>query len=151
MNFKNIFPIFCLFVLLFGVSSVFGEDFTLEGTTFEVPQGYSINKTGDISVTLDNKGDSNYTLFVCVSNFTDFDAATSSRQASGFKYLANETFITDNNITVHRQNFMKNESYFSYFTFEVNDTGYLIGYSLPVHGDVLASDDNPAVKIIESV
>ncbi len=151
MNLKNIFVILTILILIFSASAVFAESFSLKNTTFEVPQGYSINKTGDLSVRLVNNNDTESTIFVSVTNFTDTNASISSRQVSGFKFLAEENFFTDNNVSVNQQNYMKNETYYSYYSFEVNGTGYQIGYIFPVHGDSVQGDGNPVMKIIESI
>jgi hypothetical protein len=152
MNFKNVFLILCISILLFSLSSVFAESFDLQGNTFEVPQGYSINKTSDLSTKMVKNNNTNYTVFVSVNNFTDSNASINSRQVSGFRFLAEENFVSENNIPVTQQNYIKNESYYSYYSFDINGAGYLIGYSFPVHDDDLGDkDSNPALKIIESI
>jgi len=79
---------------------VFAESFDLQGNTFEVPQGYSINKTSDLSTKMVKNNNTNYTVFVSVNNFTDSNASINSRQVSGFRFLAEENFVSENNIPV---------------------------------------------------
>ena len=46
---------------------------------------------------------------------------------------------------------MKNETYFSYYSFDVDGSHFLIGYSFPVEDKFVDDEENPANAIIESI
>ena len=151
MKIRNVFLFMSVFVLLLSISAVCAENVTLENTVFEVPTGYSVNSTSDISVSFVRDNNTNYKIFISESNFSDSQMTKNSYSVSGFNFLAEENYVSDNNITVNQQNYMKNESYFSYYSFNYNGTDYMIGYSFPVHDDFVEGEDNPVNIIINSI
>lgn len=151
MKIKSVFLVFCIFILVFSMASVFSANVKVAGFDFEVPQGYSINKSSDISAKLVRNNNTNYTIFISENNFTDSNATINTREVSGFKFLAEENYRSDNGIQVNQQNYVKNESYYSFYSFEINGTGYQIGYSFPSYDDFQESEVNPVTGIINSV
>ena len=151
MKIKSIFLVLCIFILVFSMASVFSANVNVAGIDFEVPQGYSINKTSDISVKLVRNNNTNYTIFISENNFTDFNTSINSREVSGFNFLAEENYLSDNGIQINQQNYVKNESYYSFYSFEVNGTGYQIGYSLPSYDEFSEGEVNPVTGIINSI
>lgn len=150
MEFKNILIVLSLLVFVFGISAVFSEDVTINGNAFEVPQGYVIKNSTDHSAQLVKENNSNYTIFISEGNFSDFENAKQSRQVSGFKFLSDEVYLSDSNITVTMQSYMKNESYSSFYYFDANNASYMIGYSFPVHDDA-DNQTNPVDEIISNI
>ncbi len=143
----------CISLMVFLISIPFAcaEEFDVAGHSFEVPKGYSVNVTSDNSTTLVRDNNTNYSLFIIAGELQDTELAKSSRQNAGFKFLSDENFTAENNITVNRQNFLKNESYFMFYSFDVDETSFLMGYIMPMDDDSVDGEDNPAIKVIESV
>ncbi|WP_407374986.1 hypothetical protein [Methanobrevibacter sp.] len=150
MNFKKILLILSLLVFVFGISAVFSENVTIEGSTFEVPQGYVINSSNDYSAHLVKQNNSNYTIFISEGNFSDLENAKQSREIAGFKHMNEEVFLSDNNISVTMQSYMKNETFHSFYYFDANNASYMIGYSFPVH-DESDNQTNPVDEIINNI
>lgn len=151
MNFKSIFLVFTVLILIFSVSSVFGENVNVNGTDFEVPHGFSVNKTSDLSAKFVKNNNSNYTIFISVGEDSDSNASISSREVSGFRFIAEENYLSDNNISINQQNYIKNESYYSFYSFKFNDSNYLIGYSFPTVDEFVEGEVNPVTEIIDSL
>ena len=151
MKIKSVFLVFCIFILVFSMASVFSASVKVAGNDFEVPQGYSINKTSDISAKLVRNNNTNYTIFISENNFTDSNATINTREVSGFKFLAEENYRSDNGIQVNQQNYVKNESYYSFYSFEVKGISYQIGYSFPSYDEFSEGEVNPVTGIINSI
>ncbi len=137
-------------IFLFGASFVCAEEFDLAGFTFEVPEGYSINLTSDNSTTLVQNNSSNYTIFIYADDM-DNKSAKISRQSAGFNFISEDNYTAENNISINQQNYVKNESYFSFYSFKVNGTPLLIGYTFPVDDDNAKNETNPVESIIKSI
>lgn len=150
MKFKNILIIFSLFIFIFGISAVFSENVSIQGNAFEVPQGYIIENSNDYSAKFVKENNDNYTIFISEGNFSDFENAKQSREVSGFKFMSEEAYLSDNNISVTMQNYIKNESYHSFYYFDANNASYMIGYNFPVH-DELDNQTNPVDEIIDNL
>lgn len=150
MNFKNFLIFISVFILVFGVSAVFGENVTLDDTVFEVPQNYTVKNVSDVSARLVRADNSDYSIFIFVSD-SDSNIAQTSNAVSGFTFLDGRNYTSSNDIYVIQQNYMKNESYLSYYSFNVSDSYFLIGYSFPVHDSFVEDEENPVNTIIESI
>ena len=150
MKLKYVAILIVLLILTCGISFASSE-FTVGNHTFDVPKGYDVKEINDDSSTLTLKNNTNYTIFINAGDVVDFDTAKHSRQVAGFNLMGEDNFTTENNISVFQQNFMKNESYFSFYSFEIDGIPFEIGYSFPVDDDSLDSEDNPVNVIVESV
>lgn len=149
---KSGFLLFLALTLIFVCGISFAADeFTVAQHTFEVPNGYSLNQSDDNISTLVRDNNTNYTIFVTAGEIPDDDTAKSSREVVGFKFIGENSYTTDNDIVVNQQNYIKNESFFLFYKFDINGTDYLIGYMMPVHDEMESGDDNPANAIIESL
>lgn len=132
------------------MSAVSAKDVTVGDVSFEIPNGYSINSSLENSSTLKLDNNTNYTIFISVGDLSDGDVSKNSREIAGFKFLAEENYTSDNNISINQQNFMKNESYFSFYSFGHDGSEYLIIYTFPVNDDV-GSSENPVEVMINSI
>ena len=150
MNCKNIFIFLSLFILISGIGAVFGENVTLGDVEFEAPQNYTVKNVTDVSARLMRDDNANYTVFIFLSD-SDSNIAQKSNAIAGFTFLDGNNFTTSNNISVTQQNYMKNETYFSYYSFDAGDGHFLICYSFPVEDSFVDDEANPAVAIIESI
>ena len=92
-----------------------------------------------------------YTISVVVGESSNSTVDKNSRQVSGFSFLSEENYNSTNNISVNQQNFMKNESYFSFYSFDVGSSSCLVIYTFPVHDDELADHVSPVNDIIDSI
>ena len=152
MSFKKlILALLVVFILTAGTSIIFAEEVKVSDISFDVPGDYSVNKTADDSCILKNNLSDDYTISVILSESSDPIVEKHSRQASGFSFLSEENYTSSNNISVNQQNYVKNESYFSFYTFDVDGSSYLISYIFPVHDDELADHVSPVNDIIDSV
>lgn len=151
MNFNKLFFVLLIvFTLTISSSIVFAEELSISDVSFNVPQNYSVNKTGDDSY-LFNCADDNYTInFISVES-GDSVVEKNSRITSGFTFLAEENYTSENNITVNQQDFIKNETFFSFYSFSVNNSSFLIIYSFPVVDDLEDNNSNPVLEIINSI
>lgn len=150
MKLKNILIIISLFIFVFGISAVAGENVTVEGNVFQVPQGYVVKNSTDYSAVFVKENNSNYTIFIVPGNFSDFENAKQGREVSGFKFISDEVFLSENNISVTKQNYMKNESYHSFYYFELDNSTYMIGYAFPVNDDSKDQSD-PVSQIMNKL
>lgn len=150
MKFRYFGIILMSLIFLFSASFVCAEEFDLSGFSFEVPEGYAINATSDNSTTLVNKNSSNYTIFIYPDNM-DAKSAKVSRQSAGFSFISEENYTNENNITINQQNYMKNESYFSFYSFKINETSFLIGYTFPIDDSNTGNASNPVESILKSI
>ncbi|WP_458455492.1 hypothetical protein [Methanobrevibacter sp.] len=150
MKFRYFSIILISLIFLLGVSIVCAEEFDLSGFSFEVPKGYSINFTSDNSTTLVQNNSSNYTVFI-YTNDIDYESAKISRQSAGFNFISEDNYTTENNITINQQNYVKNESYFSFYSFKINETSFLMGYVFPVDDNNTENENNPVESIIKSI
>ena len=152
MNFNKIMlALLAVFILTAGTSIIFAEEVKVSDISFEVPGNYSIDKTTDELCVLKNNLSDNYTISFILSESSEPTIEKHSRQASGFTLLSEENYTSTNNISVNQQNFMKNESYFSFYTFDVGSSSYLVIYTFPVHDDDLSDQVNPVNDIIDSI
>ena len=150
MRFKSVFILIFALILTCGVSFA-ADSFTVGNHSFDIPDGYDVDKISDNSSVLTLKNNTNYSIFVNAGDVVDFETGKISRQTAGFTLMGEENFTTDNDVAVDQQNYIKNESFFSFYTFDVDDESYEIGYSFPVHDDELNGEDNPVISIIESI
>lgn len=149
MKLNYFFILIALLIFASGISFA-SDGFTVADYTFEAPNGYLVNQTNDNLSSLVRENNTDYTIFVSAGEIPDFETAKNSREIAGFKFIGENNYTSENNLTINQQNYMKNESYFSFYSFDINGTSFLIGYTLPVHDDV-DDDDNPVDVIIESV
>ena len=147
---KIILALLVVFILTSGTSIIFAEQFELSDVSFDIPGNYSINKTTDEACILKSDNANNYTISVIQAESSDVILEKNSRMSSGFKFLSEENYTSSNGIDINQQNFMKNESYFSFYSFEVNNSTYMVIYTFPVH-DELNNATNPVNEIIESI
>ena len=153
MKLNNIFLILlAVFIVTFTVSAIAAEDVTFSGHSFEIPKGYSVNTTSDSAVKLVEKNNSAYIIYISEDNNGDLNLSKVSRQSAGFNLLSESNFTSAKNVSVIQQNYVKNESYFSYYTFNISDDSFLVTYSFPVHDekDVGNNKSNPVNTIIDS-
>ena len=64
---------------------------------------------------------------------------------------AHKADLTIYDLRVNQQNFVKNESYFSFYTFDVDSSSYMVIYTFPVHDDELSDHVSPVNDIIDSI
>ena len=147
---KIILALLVVFILTSSTSIIFAEQFELSDVSFDIPGNYSINKTTDEACILKSDNANNYTISVIQAESSDVILEKNSRMSSGFKFLSEENYTSSNGIDINQQNFMKNESYFSFYSFEVNNSTYMVIYTFPVH-DELNNATNPVNEIIESI
>lgn len=148
MNYKKIILALIVVCILTSTTAIiFAESVSVCGITFDVPGNYSINKTTDDCCILKNNDS---TISIVLMNSSDSQLEKSSRIAVNFTYLAESNYTTSNGINVSQQDFMKNDSYFAYYSFNVTNSSYLIIYSFPAH-DGGNNDNNPVIEIIESI
>lgn len=140
-----------VFVFLLALPSAFSADFSVGGYNFQVPEGYSVNMTSDNSTTLVCDNNSDYSIFITLDEAPDAEVTKMSRQNAGFKFLSEEDFVSNSDVVINQQNFIKNESYYSFYSCDVNGTSFLVGYTFPVHDDFAEGEDNPAILIIDSI
>lgn len=151
MNFKKIgLLLLAVFILTSSTSIIFAEEVKVSDISFEVPGNYSINKTTD-DLCLLNGNNENYTINVILSEDSNPEIEKASRINSGFSFLAEENYTSSNNLSVIQQNFIKNESFFSFYTFDVDNSSYLIIFTFPVDDELDATDSNPVNEIIDSI
>lgn len=151
MSFKKIgLLLLAVFILTSSTSIIFAEEVKVSDISFEVPGNYSINKTTDDLCLLKGNNE-NYTISVILSEDSNPDIEKASRINSGFNFLAEENYTSDNNINVIQQNFIKNESFFSFYTFDVDNSSYMIIFTFPVDDELDATDSNPVNEIIDSI
>ena len=151
MKLNKIFLILLVvFMVTFTVSVVSAENVKFAGHSFEVPKGFSVNATSDSSVKLVEKNNPNYVIFISEDNNTDLNLSKASRQSVGFNLISESNFTSSKNIIVNQQNFAKNESYFSYYMFNVSGDSFLLTYSFPVHDEKDVGKENPVTTIIDS-
>ena len=152
MNFnKVILALLVVFILTAGTSIIFAEEVKVSGISFEVPGNYSVDKSTDELCVLKNNLSDDYAISVVLGESSDSTIEKHSRQASGFTLLSEENYTSTNNISVNQQNFMKNESYFSFYTFDVDSSYYMVIYTFPVHDDDLSDQVSPVNDIIDSI
>ena len=147
---KIILALLVVFILTSGTSIIFAEQFELSDVSFDIPGNYSINKTTDEACILKSDNADNYTISMIQVNSSDAILEKNSRMSSGFTFLSEENYTSSNGIDINQQNFMKNESYFSFYSFEVKNSTYMVIYTFPVH-DELNNATNPVNEIIESI
>lgn len=148
MNFKKIIlALIVVGILTSTTAIIFAESVTVGGISFDVPGNYSINKTADDCCVLKNNGS---TISIVLMNSSNPQLERSSRMAANFTFLAEKNYTSSNGINVTQQDFMKNESYFAYYTFNVTNSSYLIIYSFPAN-DNMNNAKNPVIGIIESI
>lgn len=150
MNFKNFFIILSVLILISSIGAVFAQNVTLDDVVFEVPQNYTVKNLTDVSARMVRDDNANYTVFIFVSD-SESNIAQNSNAISGFTFLDGNNYTASNNISVTQQNYMKNETYFSYYSFDVDGSHFLIGYSFPVEDKFVDDEENPANAIIESI
>lgn len=138
-----------ILIFLLGVSFVCATEFDLLGCSFEVPEGYYINSTSDTSVTLLRNNSSDYRIFVFADSAQDNKSDIFSRQSAGFIFISEDNFTSENGINITQQVYSKNESYYSYYSFKMNETSYVIGYAFPVDDDL--ENSNPVESLINSI
>ena len=97
-----------------------------------------------------NLGD-NHTINVILSESSDSILEKNSRKTSGFDFLAEENYTSDNNISINKQDFIKNESFFSFYSFKFDNSSYLIIYTFPTVGDLKNDSVNPVEELINSI
>ncbi|MDO5810806.1 hypothetical protein [uncultured Methanobrevibacter sp.] len=148
---KWILGLLVVFILTAGTSVIFAEQVKVSDISFDVPGNYSVDKTTDDSCVLKNNLSSNYTISIVLTNSSDAIVEKHSRQASGFSFLSEENYTSANNLSVNQQNFVKNESYFSFYTFDVDSSSYMVIYTFPVHDDELSDHVSPVNDIIDSI
>ena len=147
---KIILALLVVFILTSGTSIIFAEQFELSDVSFDIPGNYSINKTTDEACILKSDNADNYTISMIQVNSSDAILEKNSRMSSGFKFLSEEKNTSSNGIDINQQNFMKNESYFSFYSFEAKNLTYMVIYTFPVH-DEAGNATNPVNEIIESI
>lgn len=147
---KIILALLAVFILTAGTSVIFAEEVTVGGISFDVPGNYSVNKTTNNSCILKNNASDNYTISIVPSESSDFALEKNSRISSGFTFLSEENYTSTNDIDINQQNFIKNESYFSFYSFDVGNSSYSVSYIFPVHDNV-NNQTNPVNEIIESI
>ena len=151
MNFhKIILALLVVFILTAGTSIIFAEEVTVGNISFDVPGNYSINKTTNDSCILKGNNSDNYTISLVPSESSDYALEKNSRITSGFTLMSEENYTSTNDIDINQQNFIKNESYFSFYSFDVNNSSYMVIYTFPVHDDA-DNQTNPVNEIIESI
>ena len=148
MKFKYLVALIVVLFISCGMSFA-AESVELAGHSFDVPKDFSVNKTNDNATSLVFNNNTNYTIFISAGEVPDFETAKNSRAVAGFNFLADDNYTSENNVSVHQQNYIKNESYYSYYSFNLNGTSFLISYTFPVD-DSLNGEDNPVNEIIES-
>lgn len=152
MNFNKLFlGLLVVFILAAGTSIVFAEEVKVSDISFDVPGNYSVDKTSDDSCVLRNNLSSNYTISIVLAGSSDPIVEKHSRQASGFSFMSEENYTSANNLSINQQNFVKNESYFSFYTFDVGSSSYMVIYTFPVHDDELVDHVSPVNDIIDSI
>ena len=139
-----------VFILAFSLSAIAAEDVSVAGHSFDIPDGYSVNDTLDTSVKLVNGNNSNYTIFIAQVDESDSNLTIASREVSGFKFLAEENYTSQSDVEINQQNYVKNDTYFSYYSFDSNNESFVVIYSFPADGDFLEGQDNPVNTIIET-
>lgn len=151
MSFKKfILVLLVVFVLTSSVSIVSAERVSVSGISFDVPDNYSVNKVSDDSCILKSNISDNYTISIVLSEDSNLNVTKNSRISAGFNFISEENFNSTNDISVYKQNFVRNESYSSFYTFDVDGSSYLIIYNFPVFDD-LDNQDNPVGAIIDSI
>ena len=151
MNFnKIILALLVVFVLTSSTSIIFAEEVKVSDVSFDIPGNYSINKTTDDSCILKYDGSDNYTISVIQVESSNPILEKNSRLSSGFTFLSEENYTSENGLDINHQNFKKNESYFSFYTFDEGNSSYMMIYTFPVH-DNLDNRTNPVNEIIESI
>lgn len=151
MNFnKIILALLVVFVLTSSTSIIFAEEVKVSDVSFDIPGNYSINKTTNESCILKYDGADNYTISIIQAQSSNPILEKNSRLSSGFTLLSEENYTSENGLDINQQNFMKNESYFSFYTFDKGNSSYMMIYTFPVHDN---SDNgmNPVNEIIESI
>lgn len=147
---SSVFVLVSLALLLIGCSFVFAEDAHLGNHTFEVPNGFSVNRAADNVVSLVSENNTNYSIFVSCVEIPDKDLAENSRESVGFRMVSEQSYIADNNDTVVSvQNYVRNETYFSYYSFSLDGEDFLVTYIFPVHDDIDIGE-KPVDTIINS-
>lgn len=137
-------------IFLFAIPFSCSAEFDVADCKFEIPDGYSVNMTSDVSTTLIRNNNTEYSIFIIADNSTS-DAVKYSRQGAGFQFLSEDNYTSENGISLNQQNYFKNESYYSFYSFEVNGTSFLLGYTFPVEDDFVENENNPAEEIINSI
>lgn len=147
---KIILALLAVFILLAGTSIIFAEQITVGDMSFDVPGNYTVNKTTDDACVLKSNNSDNYTISIVASESSDTVLEKNSRKSSGFTLLSEENYTSTNDLNITQQNFIKNETYFSFYSFEVGNSSYVVSYILPVH-DNAENQTNPVDEIIESI
>ena len=147
---KIILALLVVFILTSGTSIIFAEQVELSDISFDIPGNYSINKTTDDACILKCNNADNYTISLIQAESSDTILEKNSRMSSGFTFLSEENYTSTNGLDINQQNFMKNESYFSFYSFDVKNSTYMVIYTFPVH-DELDNATNPVNEIIESI
>ena len=147
---KIILALLVVFILTSGTSIIFAEQVELSDISFDIPGNYSINKTTDEACILKCNNADNYTISLIQAESSDTILEKNSRMSSGFTFLSEENYTSTNGLDINQQNFMKNESYFSFYSFDVKNSTYMVIYTFPVH-DELDNATNPVNEIIESI
>lgn len=147
---KSLILLFILSVFIC-ISGISASDVDVSGNQFTVPDGYSVNTTLVNSTILVKDNDANYTIYISAGELSDFEIAKNSREISGFKFLAEDNYTSESNLTVNQQNFIKNESFYSFYSFSFNGADYLITYSFPVDDEFNGEEDNPVNVIVNGL
>ncbi|WP_458453891.1 hypothetical protein [Methanobrevibacter sp.] len=151
MNLKRLIFVLLVVVILTSTTSIiFAQEVKLSDISFDVPANFTVKNTSDVSARLVREDSSDYAIFIFESD-SDSNIAQRSNAVTGFTFLDGGNYTSSNGIHVIQQNYIKNESYFSYYSFNVSDSHFLIGYSFPVHGDFIENEQNPVDAIIESI
>ena len=147
---KIILALLAVFILAAGTSIIFAEEITVGDISFDVPGNYSVNKTTSDACVLKSNVSDNYTISIVASESSNTDLEKNSRKASGFTLLSEENYTSTNDLNITQQNFLKNETYFSFYSFDAGNSSYVVSYIFPVHDNV-NNQTNPVDEIIESI
>ena len=148
---KLVLLLLVVFILTSSTSIIFAQEVKVSDISFDVPGNYSVNKTTDDSCLLKSNLGDNHTINVILSESSDSILEKNSRKTSGFDFLAEENYTSDNNISINKQDFIKNESFFSFYSFKFDNSSYLIIYTFPTVGELKNDSVNPVEELINSI
>ena len=137
-----------LLLTIVSMSVVFAENTDVGSSTFEIPEGYTVNGTFE-NTTLLTDGES---AIIIVESESDISAARDSLEDKGYSFLGENTYAFDEDgIIIHQQNYNKDEYTSCLYVFKKNNKDYIITYTLPEGVSIPSNENNPVTGIIDSL
>lgn len=148
LNIKAL-AIISLLLVAASMTVVFAQDATVGTSTFEVPDGYNVNGTFDkMALLTDGKS-----VIIVVEGAGNVSTGKQNLESKGYSLIGENTYAFDDKsgITIHQQNYNKDQYNSCLYIFKKNNKDYVITYTLPEGTSIPSNEDNPVTTIIDTL